>query len=59
MSDDKLYERFGKQMPPGTLLFREGESGKEMYVVQSGKIRISKTVRDGEGLLNKIGRAHV
>ncbi|MEM6732872.1 MAG: cyclic nucleotide-binding domain-containing protein, partial [Myxococcota bacterium] len=51
MSDDKLYERFGKQMPPGTVLFREGESGKEMYVVQSGRVRISKTVRDVEKTL--------
>lgn len=55
MSDDKLYDRFGKQMPPGTILFREGESGKEMYVIQSGRIRISKQVRDVEKTLTTLG----
>lgn len=55
MSEDKLYERFGKQMPPGTVLFREGETGKEMFVVQTGKVRISKRVRDVETTLTSLG----
>lgn len=55
MSDDKLYDRFGKQMPPGTVLFREGETGKEMYVIQSGRVRISKSVRDVEKTLTILG----
>src|SRR4051812_46571866 len=46
-----LFERFGKAFPPGTILFKEGDTGKEMYVIQSGKVRISKTVRDVEKTL--------
>jgi CRP/FNR family cyclic AMP-dependent transcriptional regulator len=50
-----LFERFGKGFPPGTVLFREGDSGKEMYVVQAGKVRISKTVRGVEKSLVDLG----
>ena len=39
-------ERFSREFPKGHVLFREGEPGKEMFVVQSGKVRIAKNVRD-------------
>ncbi len=54
MSQD-LYERFGRQFPAGTLLFREGDSGSEMYVIQAGKVRISKKMRDVEKTLVTLG----
>ena len=50
-ADDKLYERFGSEFPANHVLFREGETGKEMYVIQAGKVRISKKVRDVEKTL--------
>jgi CRP/FNR family cyclic AMP-dependent transcriptional regulator len=46
MADDSLFTRFGREFPPGTVLFHEGEVGKEMYVIQAGRITISKKVRD-------------
>lgn len=55
MADDKLYERFGREFPAGHLLFREGEPGREMYVIQAGKVRISKTVRGVEKTLTSLG----
>lgn len=55
MAEDKLYERFGREFPKGTLLFSDGEPGKEMFVIQSGKVRISKTVRDVEKTLVVLG----
>ena len=51
MSEAQLYQRFGKEFATGTVLFREGEPGSEMYVVQSGKVRISIKVRDVEKVL--------
>ena len=45
-AEEALFLRFGKEVPKGTLLFREGELGKEMFVLQSGKVAISKKVRD-------------
>ena len=31
-----LIERFGRTATAGTVLFREGDSGTEMFVIQSG-----------------------
>src|SRR5438105_3286550 len=44
----KVLERFARDYPAGSILFREGEPGAEMYVIRSGKVRISKKVYDGE-----------
>jgi CRP/FNR family transcriptional regulator, cyclic AMP receptor protein len=55
MAEDPLFQRFGKEYPRGTVLFREGEPGKEMYVLQAGKIAISKYVRDVEKILAVLG----
>ena len=53
--EDQLFQRFGKEFPKGTVLFKEGDPGKEMYVVQSGKVNITKTVRDTEKILATLG----
>jgi CRP/FNR family cyclic AMP-dependent transcriptional regulator len=53
--EDQLFQRFGREFSKGTVLFREGEPGKEMYVVQSGKVSITKTVRDTEKVLATLG----
>jgi CRP/FNR family transcriptional regulator, cyclic AMP receptor protein len=50
-----LFQRFGKEIPKGTILFREGEPGNTMYVLQSGKVAISKKVRDVEKVLAILG----
>ncbi len=55
MAEDRLYERFGREYPKGHILFREGDPGKVMYVIQSGSIRISKNVRDVEKTLVVLG----
>lgn len=54
-AEEALFQRFGKEFPSGTLLFREGDPGKEMYVLQSGTVAISKTVRDVEKMLAVLG----
>lgn len=55
MADDQLFQRFGKEFAQGTVLFREGEPGKEMYVVQQGRIHVSKRVGDVEKILATLG----
>jgi CRP/FNR family transcriptional regulator, cyclic AMP receptor protein len=55
MAEDKLYERFGREFKAGQVLFKDGEVGKEMFVLQAGKVRISKTVRDVEKTLVVLG----
>ena len=54
-AEETLFQRFGKEFSRGTVLFSEGEPGKEMYVLQSGRVTISKHVRDVEKVLAVLG----
>jgi len=54
-NEDVLYERIGKELPAGTVIFNEGETGREMYVIQGGKINITKKIRDVEKVLATLG----
>lgn len=55
MSSDDLYARLGKDFPKGHILFHDGDAGREMYVIQSGRVRISKAVRDVDKTLVVLG----
>lgn len=37
-----------KTLPPGTTLFLEGMLGESMYIIVSGKIKISKLISEGQ-----------
>jgi CRP/FNR family transcriptional regulator, cyclic AMP receptor protein len=50
-----LTERFGRSAAAGDVMFREGEPGKEMFVIQSGKVRLSRTIRGQEKMLAELG----
>ena len=45
---DPLFLRFGREFRAGDVLFREGEKGEEMYVVQSGLVQVLKKVGNEE-----------
>ena len=53
MSDaaQQMFARFGKRIPAGTVLFSEGDKGEEMFIIQSGKVKISKKIRGVEKTL--------
>jgi CRP-like cAMP-binding protein len=53
--EDALFQRFGREFRRGDVLFREGEPGREMYVIQAGKVNITKTVRETEKILATLG----
>ena len=46
-----MFAKFGKRFPLGTVLFREGDRGEEMFILQSGKVKISKKIRGVEKTL--------
>jgi CRP-like cAMP-binding protein len=52
---DPLFERFGREFEVGHVLFREGEPGNVMFVIQSGVIRITKRVADEDKPLAFLG----
>ena len=53
--EDALFQRFGKEFRRGDVLFREGEPGREMYVIQAGRVNITKKVRETEKILATLG----
>jgi CRP/FNR family cyclic AMP-dependent transcriptional regulator len=48
---DSLLDRFARDYEPGTVLFREGEPGDFMYVIQAGEVEIRRTIGDVERVL--------
>ncbi len=53
---EPLFSRFGRDFRAGDVLFREGEHGEEMYVIQSGVVQILKSVGGAERPLAALGR---
>ena len=44
MPENPLFEKYGQTIDPGKVVFREGEPGEHMYIIQSGAVRISRNV---------------
>jgi CRP/FNR family cyclic AMP-dependent transcriptional regulator len=53
---DSLFPRFGREFRAGDVLFREGEKGDVMFVVQAGMVRISKQLQGMDRTLATFGR---
>lgn len=51
MDHAALLRKYGRHYKAGTVLFREGEMGSTMYVVQKGSVRITRQVGSKEALL--------
>jgi CRP/FNR family transcriptional regulator, cyclic AMP receptor protein len=52
---DQLLARFGREVTAGEVLFLEGEAGEEMFVIQTGSIRVSKRVGQSQKTLAILG----
>ncbi len=52
---DPLAARFGQEFQAGDVLFREGERGDVMYVVQVGAVRITKEIGGEHKVLAVLG----
>jgi CRP-like cAMP-binding protein len=53
---DPLFLRLGRDFSAGNVLFREGEHGEDMYVIQSGLVQILKRVAGEDRPLAMLGR---
>ncbi len=51
MGSEALIQKLGKELPAGTVLFKDGDTGKQMFVIQKGNIKISKQIGDHEKTL--------
>ncbi len=43
-----LFERFGKIFTPNQIIFCEHEPGNDLYLIQSGRVKLTKVVEDKE-----------
>ncbi len=53
--EEQLFWKFGKKFSKGTVLFREGDLGKDMFIIQKGKVSVRKRVGTGEKVLAELG----
>src|SRR5258706_10814868 len=42
--EDAAFARHGRRAPKGTSLFREGDTGAEMFVIQAGRVELTRTI---------------
>jgi len=48
MTGGGLFNKFGKQYSTGEIIFCEFEPGNSFYLIQTGRVKISKVVKDKE-----------
>src|SRR5262252_2690794 len=51
MSEKNPFAKFLTHFTNGHILFKEGEEGDDMYIIQSGKVAIKKKVKEGDTTL--------
>jgi CRP-like cAMP-binding protein len=49
------FKDAGKDFPRGTVLFNEGDIGTEMYLINSGEVRLSRKTEQGVVVLGVLG----
>ena len=49
------FKDAGKDFPRGTVLFKEGDTGAEMYLINSGEVRLSRKTKQGVVVLATLG----
>lgn len=49
--EDVLLKKFGRICPTGTVLFREGEPGHEMFIIQRGRVQLTRNLQGAEKIL--------
>src|SRR5262245_37773604 len=51
MAEKNPFAKFLTHFHKGQVLFKAGDAGEDMYIIQSGRVAIKKKVRDGEATL--------
>ncbi len=49
------FKDVGKEFPKGTIMFKEGDEGKEMYLINSGEVKLSRKTSQGDIILARLG----
>src|SRR5262249_16575642 len=49
--------KYASAYPPGAVLFVEGQAARGVYIVCTGRVKLSTTSRDGKTLILRIAQA--
>ncbi len=47
-TEQEIFDKCGRSYNGNDSIFREGDIGNEMYIIQSGKVKITKQLKSGE-----------
>lgn len=50
-TEQEIIEKYGKEYKAGEVVFKEGEMGDKMYIIQTGKMKVMTKVKDIEKTL--------
>ena len=50
--DASMFNKFGVTFQPGDIIFCEYEPGNEFYLLQEGRVKVTKIVSDSEKTLD-------
>jgi len=56
MEKSSLFQKYGTFIEAGKVLFKEGETGDTMYIIQKGRVKITKRVTDVDKILMVLGK---
>jgi CRP/FNR family transcriptional regulator, cyclic AMP receptor protein len=51
VTEDDIIKQYGKKYEPGDYIFKEGDVGEVMFIIQKGKVNITKRTDEGEKIL--------
>ncbi|UCB44855.1 MAG: Crp/Fnr family transcriptional regulator [Spirochaetota bacterium] len=51
MDQGNLFQKYGQTLEAGRVLFKEGDQGDTMYIIQKGRIKITKRVNNVDKIL--------
>ncbi len=46
-TEQEIFDKWGRTYDAGEVIFHEGDPGREMFIIQSGRVKISKRLGDG------------
>ncbi|MCX7632024.1 MAG: Crp/Fnr family transcriptional regulator [Turneriella sp.] len=59
MTTSMLFNKYGKQFNAGEIIFCEFEPGNSFYLIQTGRVKISKVVKDKEKTMDILGAGDI
>jgi CRP-like cAMP-binding protein len=54
-SEQEIFDKYGREYQAGEIIFREGDVGVEMFIIQSGRVKITKLIKGEETILVELG----